>query len=129
MDKVFEATDPTGVKIYVERSQWENHIIDRADGTGHPIMEDNMPAIIDTIERPEYIGESTDSNPPADYRVMYIKASPHATYFRSKAPYTKVVASVLGGSGEVVTTYNAKCVKGGWKGELIYSYENDESKL
>lgn len=129
MDKVFEATDPTGVKIYVERSQWENHIIDRADGTGHPIMEDNIPAIIDTIERPEYIGESTDSNPPSDYRVMYIKASPHATYFGSKAPYTKVVASVLGGSGEVVTAYNAKYVEGGWKGELIYSYENDESKL
>lgn len=127
MDKVFEVVDPKGIRIYCEQSQWEMHIIDRADKTGHPIMCDNIPAIEDTISAPEYIYESTDSVPPMDYRIVYIKASPRATYYE-KTPYTKVVASVCGGSGEVVTAYNAKKVTGGWKGEPLY-YADNEDKL
>ena len=85
--------------------------------SGHPIMKNNIPAIIETIQNPDYIGESTDSNPPLDYREVYVKEVVSATY-HSKTPYTKVVVSTLGNGGEGITAYNSSNMTGGTKGEV-----------
>ena len=121
MSDFIEAIDPRGVKIYCTLSQWENHIV--ADPTGHPIMRDNVQAIIETLKSPDYIYESHDSDPPLDYREVFSKEVESATYY-SMVPYTKVVVAVVGGSGEVITAYPAKNPTGGTKGKAIY--ESDE---
>lgn len=124
MSDFIEAKDPRGVKVYCSKPQWENHII--ADPTGHPIMKDNIDAIIETIESPDYIFESHDSTPPLDYREVYSKEVPSATYYSKRLPYTKVVVAVIGGSGEMITAYPAKNPTGGTKGDAIF-VKNDET--
>lgn len=123
MVKIFEAKDPRGVKIYCEKSQWEQHIV--TSPTGHPVMLDNIAAIVETIESPEVIFESHDSSPPLDYREVFCKKAESSTYYGSSAPYTKVIVSVCGGSGEVITAYPAKHAEGGKKGDAIYHEHNE----
>lgn len=123
MSDFIEARDPRGVKITCSKSQWENHII--ASGTGHTIMKDNVKAIIETIEEPDYIFESHDSKPSLDYREVYSKETKGATYY-SNAPYTKVVVVTIGGSGEIITAYPAKNPTGGTKGDAIYRANHED---
>lgn len=122
MSNVVEAKDPRGITVYCTAEQWETHIV---APTGHPMMQDNIDAIVETIESPDYIFESHDSDPPMDYREIYSKATPRATYHRS-IPCTIVVVSSIGGSAEIITAYPAKKPDGGTKGEAIY-IGNDET--
>lgn len=122
MSNILEAKDPRGIKIYCTKSQWVQHIV---SSTGHPIMEDNLDAILETICHPDYIYESHDSEPPLDGRDVYIKEIKSASY-HSFTPYTKVVAVVGGGSGEVVTAFNAKSITGGTQGEAKYCATNED---
>ena len=122
MGDFIEAKDPRGLKIYCTKAQWENHIV--ADLTGHPIMKENIPAILETLQNPDFTRESNDSNPPFDYREVYVKEVEFATY-HSKSPFTKVVVSILGGSGEIVTAYNSGNQTGGMKGDDIYVPDED----
>lgn len=125
MGNILEAKDPRGVKIYISESTWDEHII--MEPTGHPMMKENLDAIAKTIASPEKIYESKDSDPEhLDYREVYVKEVPSATYYNERVPYTKVVTRVLGGSGEVITAFPAKNPTGGIKGDAIYS-ANDES--
>ncbi|WP_140397170.1 hypothetical protein [Flavonifractor sp. An82] len=123
MAKKFEAKDPRGVTIYCEEDQWTRHIVNPS--TGHPIMEDNVDAIIETITSPEVIYESHDSLPSLNYREVYCKKSESSTYYFSNAPYTKVVVTTCGGSGEVITAYPARNAEGGTKGDAIYREQNE----
>lgn len=118
---MIETKDPRGIKIYCTQSQWDNHIIAES---GHTMMQENIPAIIETLQNPDYIYESHDSKPSLDYREVFSKRVPSATYY-SKIPYTKVVVAIIGGSGEVITAYPAKNPTGGTKGEAIYNANNE----
>lgn len=117
MPNVIEAIDKDGIRISCSLDQWNNHIID-----GHPIMSKNIDAVKETIVCPDYIYYSHDSNPPLDERRIYSKEVSFATY-HDKTPYTKVVVSICGGYGEVVTAYNGKNPKGGTVGEALYIAE------
>lgn len=88
------------------------------------MMQENISAVMETLQDPDYIYESHDSDPPLDYREVFSKKVTSATYY-SKAPYTKVVVAIVGGSGEVITAYPAKNPFGGTKGEAIYSANNE----
>lgn len=122
MSDFIEVKDKRGVRIFCTKTQWDQHII---SGSGHTMMQDNVLAVIETLSDPDYIFESHDSDPPRDYREVYSKEVESATY-HSKMPYTKVVVSVVGGSGEVITAYPAKNPQGGTKGEAIYSANNED---
>lgn len=119
MSDIFEVKDKRGIKIYCTQDQWNNHII-----CGHTIMQENLHAVVETLLDPDYIYESHDSNPPLDYREVFSKQVPGATYY-PKVPYTKVIVSVGGGGGEVITAYPAKDPTGGTKGGAIYSADNE----
>lgn len=121
MSDFIEAKDPHGVRIFCTRDQREQHIVSES---GHTIMKDNVSAIIETLSHPDYIYESHDSAPPRDYREVYSKEVKSDTYY-SKVPFTKVVVSVVGGSGEVITAYPAKNPWGGTQGGAIYSENNE----
>lgn len=122
MGNVIETKGFRGLNFYCTESQWENHVI--AEPTGHPIMKNNIAAIIETVQHPDRIYESHDSKPPLDYRQIYCKEVDFATY-HSKAPITKVVVSVLGNSGEIVTAYDSKNYTGGTKGEALYNADDE----
>jgi hypothetical protein len=107
MAELFRQKDPKGVEIFCESEQWEQHVL-----TGHSMMKDNMEAVISTIASPDYIHESHDSVPPGDYRIVYSKAEESATYY-AKTSYTKVIASVCGGSGELITAYASRTAESG----------------
>ena len=116
MGNIIEVKDPNGVKIYCSQSTWEQHII---SPTGHPGLADNIDAIVQTIASPDCIYESHDSDPPLDDRSVYCKIVQSATYYNN-AKYTKVVASICGGTGEVITAYPSRNETGGTKGEARY---------
>lgn len=130
MAEKFRKKDPMGIQVYCTDEQWDGHIIE-----GHPEMKDNIQAVVSTIEDPDYIYESHDSDPPMDERRIYNKIEAGGTYDKY-APVTKVVVSVLGGSGEVVAAYDARTVtggamqdeSGGYK-EAIYVAPRNQNKL
>ena len=115
MADIIEARDPHGIRITCSISQWNQHI-----ALNHPIMERNKDAVRRTIEDPDYIFESHDSDPPLDERRIYTREDASASYF-PKVPNTHVVVSICGGSGEVVTAYPSKTPTSGSAGEAIYS--------
>ncbi len=123
MSDFIEVKDPRGVKIYCTKSQWNQHIV--SEETGHPMMADNVDAVVATISKPDYIYESHDSDPPLDYREVFSKRVESATYYSSSIPFTKVVVSVVGGSGEIITAYPARNATGGTIGEAIYCADNE----
>lgn len=112
MGNIFEVKDYCGVKVYCTEDTWNNHIV-----SGHPMMEENLSSVLHTIQSPDVVIESHDSNPPLDYRVIYVKKELGASYY-SFAPYTKVVVSILGGSGETITAYPSKNEHGGGTKEV-----------
>ena len=115
MANIIEVRDPNGIRITCSESQWKNHVV-----LNHPIMEKNVGAVRKTIEDPDAIYESHDSNPPLDERWIYTRAEASATYF-PKIPNTHVVVSICGGSADLVTTYPSKTPTSGSAGEAIYS--------
>lgn len=118
MGNIIEERDRNGIRITCSDSQWTSHI-----SMNHTIMKDNIEAVKETIINPDYIFESHDSNPPLDDRRIYTKEVTTATY-HNKIPYTHVIVSVCGGTGEVVTAYPAKNPRSGsLKGEALYVAE------
>ena len=89
-------------------------------------MTGNLDAVADTVRNPDYIYESHASDPPLDYREVISKEVPYATYYSDKLRYTTVVASVLGGSAEIITAYPSKNPQGGTRGEPIFCAENED---
>lgn len=123
MEKVFEAKDPNNTYVTLYDSTWNNHIL-----PSHSMMKDHLEDIKDAIENPDYIYESNKSNPPLDYRVVYIKGTKVGTYFDdSRKWFTKVVSSNGGNHGEVVTAFPAPNIMQGTNGEEpIYEASNDD---
>lgn len=115
MANIVEGKDPRGVKVYCTENQWNSHVV-----LNHENMTGNEAAILATITSPLSIYESHDSDPPLDYREIYCKETPMATYYSIGMHYTKVVVSSLGGSAEIVTAYPAKKEEGGTIGEFKY---------
>ena len=111
MPNIFEVRDPNGIRIYCSEFQWETHIV-----ANHGMMEHNVDAILETLQNPELILPSRDSNPPLDERRIYTKKSQIASYY-PKVPYTHVIVSACGGSGEVITAYPSKSETSGSSGE------------
>lgn len=118
MPNVFEVKDRNGIKIYCTEEQWKNHIV-----LNHGIMEHNLEAIVETVQNPDIILPSHDTNPPLDDRRIYTKKAKTATYY-PKLEYTHVITSISGGSGEVVTAYPNNSLTSGSNGEeAIYIAE------
>lgn len=122
MADIISEKDPRGIRVTCSERQWAEHII-----AGHALMADNVESVANTIRDPDAIYESHDSDPPLDYREVYVKKEESATYYNSKAPYTKVVTSALGGAAEIITAFNAKSLFGGMiEGEeAIYIAERE----
>lgn len=122
MADIISEKDPRGIRVTCSERQWAEHII-----AGHALMADNVESVANTIRDPDAIYESHDSDPPLDYREVYVKKEESATYYNSKAPYTKVVTSALGGAAEIITAFNAKSLFGGMIGgeEAIYIAERE----
>lgn len=122
MADIISEKDPRGIHVTCSERQWAKHII-----AGHALMADNVESVANTIRDPDAIYESHDSDPPLDYREVYVKKEESATYYNSKAPYTKVVTSALGGAAEIITAFNAKSLFGGMiEGEeAIYIAERE----
>nr|DAK83831.1 MAG TPA: nuclease [Caudoviricetes sp.] len=120
MPNIFEATDRCGIRIYCTKDQWDNHV-----ALNHEIMAENIDAIVETIQDPDVIYPSHDTNPPLDDRRIYTKESKIATYY-PKIKYTHVIATICGGSGEVITAYpNNSKTSGAGGGEAIYVAEDE----
>ena len=119
MPDIISEKDPKGLRITCSEKQWKEHII-----SGHPIMKENLEAVIDTIKSPNYIYESKDSDPPDSFRLLYTKSATSATYY-SKGVHTRVVVNIDGGYGTVVTAYPVKQFTSGIKEgkEAIYIAE------
>jgi hypothetical protein len=125
MSRKFEVSDPRGVKVWCDDQTWEDHILRDSQ---HIEMRDNLNAVLETIQSPDVIYESHDSNPPRDYREVYVKETPIATYYNSD-PYTKIITGNAGGSAEVITAYSARSITGGTIGDPIYRGEKHETEL
>nr|DAZ35057.1 MAG TPA: nuclease [Caudoviricetes sp.] len=125
MADIISEKDPRGIHVICSERQWAEHII-----AGHSLMADNVESVAKTIRDPDVIYESHDSEPPLDYREVYVKKEKSATYYNSKAPYTKVVTSTLGGAAEIITAFNAKSLFGGMiEGEEAIYIAERESEI
>lgn len=109
--------DPRGIVVRLTAEQYTSHI---ANDAGHPEMINNKDAIAKTIKNPNYIFESKDSNPPTDYREVYISFECDATYEPDMC--TKVITSTGGRYAEIITAFPAKANKytQGTKGDALY---------
>lgn len=106
MGNLFETKDVLGEKVICSQETWCDHII-----SGHDIMENNLPAVIDTIKAPDKI--YTSSTPD---RKIYFKKSSESTY----SSHTKVItASISSSESVVVTAFPQKGIRGGIN-EQIY---------
>lgn len=121
MDKILVEKDKRGITFSCTTDRWNGHIVQ-----GHSMMANNLAAVAETVRDPDYIYESHDSNPPLNYREVLYKEVPSATYYSDKLPYTTVVASVLGGSAEIVTAYPSKKLGGGTQGEAIFCADDED---
>ena len=103
MEQKFSIQDPRGVTISCSEERWEGHIV-----SGHPIMKNNLNAVVEALSDPDKIFSSIES---VDSEI-YFKKSETPTY--GERFYTKVVTTYTGGStSEVVSAWNQKEIKGG----------------
>ncbi|HWS31063.1 MAG TPA: hypothetical protein VN512_13235 [Clostridia bacterium] len=104
MGDVFCTTDPRGYVIHLEESRWEEHI--KAD---HSVMNNNVGAIEETVNKPEFIFESSK----IPDRQVYFKRATGTTY--SSEYYTKVIVKIdpIIPHGQVVTAFPTEDVCGG----------------
>lgn len=124
-DDIIKASSPLGYTVRCSKDQWETHIKEN-----HPVMSNNVPAIIDAIENPVVIYSSRD-NPNRD---VYFGMSSLATY--SNKLYTKVIvsekdayANVRGNAiKDMITTFPAKEI-GGNVDEGGLKYVNPKPRL
>lgn len=122
MGNIFEVKGYRGLKYYCSKKTWEEHVV-----AGHPMMKDNIPAIIEAVKAPGHIGESHDSDPPLDYREVYSKIVKDATYYDEDSPYTKVIVRIAGGYGEIISAYPAPNPTGGVKDGVLFYNADDEN--
>ena len=115
MGTVLSATDPTGVTITCSSETWYGHII---TNSGHTIMKGNKNAVKETLEDPDSIYKSSES----DDRLVYFKQGAVATY--NSSMHTKVVTKKTGeNTGEVVTSWPQPKPTGGI-GDVVYTKTN-----
>ena len=117
MGNVIEEKGPLGVTLRCSAETWSQHIL-----YGHPIMERQEHLVAEVVRAPDAIFESNDSMPD-DTRWMYVKEG-YAEHFQGALPWVKVVASVAGNGGDIITAYPAKHERGGHKEEALYRANN-----
>lgn len=112
---IFSTRDPRGVEVSCTHGRWNNHII-----TGHTIMKDNLQAVIETIESPERICQSSQY-PERD---VYFGRTSSATY--NDELYTKVIVhiDIETQTGSVVTAFPQYGMTGGVDEEGGEKYTN-----
>ena len=114
-NKVFTVNNYRGEAVFCTKERWENHIV-----AGHPIMEENIEAVKDTISDPDSVYESSK----IPKREIMFKQSPHSTY----KGFTKAIVeySSYSGvvSGEVVTAFPKESERGGI-GNVLYRNSKD----
>lgn len=100
---MFTTTDPLNRKIICTSDTWNNHIV-----KGHVIMQNNINAVKETIEKPEVIYKSNQS----PVRNVYFSKVPSSTFPKL---YTKVVVEIdeASNTGEVVSAWPQKSISGG----------------
>lgn len=103
MGEVFSTTDHLGNSVYCTNKQWYGHII-----KNHSIMARNMDAVKETINTPDSVYKSEDS----DNRKVFFKKTTNATY-GTKFSTKVIVECSQPDEGEVVTTFPTKAEKGG----------------
>jgi len=99
-NNIFKTTDIFDREVVLEKSTWDNHVVD-----GHPEMCGNENAVKCTVEGPEFVYES-DSHTNRDVFFARQENSTHPKL------YTKVIVEYNGNTGEVVTSWFCKEVKG-----------------
>lgn len=107
---IFTTIDPLGRTICCNETQWQ-HIMD-----GHPIMNNNIESVKNTIEDPKVIYKSSQSAT----RNVYFKSDPASSY---EPLYTKVVVEIAADSknGAVISAWPQKTISGGIdEGGLLY---------
>lgn len=101
MGKLFEVKNPEGTTVFCSTDQWEKHVVER-----HAVMSKNLPAVRDTIQNPDLIFDSADT----ENRSVYFKRTHLSTY----RIHTKVITERIDSFTEqVVTSFPSKEVKGG----------------
>lgn len=111
MKNEISTTDVFGDTVSCSTSQWNSHIV-----SGHPIMKNNMDAVVDTINSPEAVYQSNTY----DSRKIFFKKSSYSTYDSSRF-HTKVVVDYLSQTGgEIVTAFPIQGIKGGI-GNVLYN--------
>lgn len=111
MGNLIETKNILGEDVICSHGAWMGHIVSH-----HPVMQNNLSAVKDTIESPEAIFVSSQN----DDRKVYFKESTSSTYNM----YTKVVTKSIGeNKSEIVSAWPQKEIKGGI-GDEIYHKEN-----
>lgn len=107
MSNKIEITDIFGERVICSRDTWYGHI-----ATGHPIMKNNVEAVVDTIQSPEAVFRSAETSD----RKVYFKNSELSSYNM----YTKVVTKSVGSQvNEIVSAWPQQKI-GGNIGDELY---------
>lgn len=106
MGNRIETKDIMNEEVICSNKAWFGHIVEN-----HPIMRSNLDAVTDTIEDPEAIYLSSET----DQRKVYFKKSDLSTY----EMYTKVVTKKIeDNKSEIVSAWPQKSIKGGISDEI-----------
>lgn len=111
MTKLFETTDPRGVKVYLDKDQWSDHISLPA---GH-IQQKSMLELKKAVEEPNQIWTTADLIYPN--REVYFHERTNSTSVKTK--YMKVIVDRGEDPAEIVTAFLTPQVKGNIK-EKVY---------
>ena len=111
MGTLIDTTDVFGNRITCTHETWMGHI-----SCGQPIMVKNMDAVVDTIQNPEVVYQSSQ-NPESK---VYFKESDTSSY----SMYTKVVTrSTSNTEGEIVSAWPQRVIKGGIGDEIYHKQD------
>lgn len=111
MTKLFETTDPRGLKVYLDEDQWDYHI---ALPAGH-LSQRSLHELKDAVEEPNQIWTTADTiNPNRD---VYFRERINSTSVKTK--YIKVVVDRSEVPAEIITAFLTPQIQGNIK-EKIY---------
>lgn len=100
VNNIFCTTDILGRSVYLDSNTWSKHIID-----GHPEMEGQEDIVKYTVEKPDFIYESS-TNPKRELFFAKQENSPFPKL------YTKAVVEYNDNMGNVTTAFFCKEVQG-----------------
>lgn len=103
MSNYISTTDYEGNLVVCSNQQWFGHIVNN-----HGVMKNNKIVVENTVKNPDFVHESQDY----ENRKVFFKTTSSATYgdkFQTKV----IIEYNERSSGEIVTAFPTKSVKGG----------------